>query len=180
MFAVRCPGLLLQILRCAQKDIPCHHRRSRSCVILNEAADGVKDLEHLICSPHWQPPVMSGASCHIAPSVFAFPFPFHYSASRSLLFYAPCPPLHTSPEICTGTMPLKAYIKKRVSKSVDFKTRLLSSTGISPAVPYLITARPVPGHPGHSEAPAEVPADQPAARPERPWPYPRKRHARRC
>ena len=44
-FAVRCSALLLQILRYAQKDIPCHHRRSRCVVILNEAAGEVKDLE---------------------------------------------------------------------------------------------------------------------------------------
>ena len=37
VFAVRCSALLLQILRYAQKDIPCHHRRSRCVVILNEA-----------------------------------------------------------------------------------------------------------------------------------------------
>ena len=117
MFAVRCPGLLLQILRFAQNDNG-RVLRMTSLVTIDAATGGVDAIE----------------------SVY----------------------------------------KKRVSKSVDFKTRLLSSTGISPAVPYLITARPVPGHPGHSEAPAEVPADQPAARPERPWPYPRKRHARRC
>ncbi len=37
VFVVRCSALLLQILRYAQKDIPCHHRRSRCVVILNEA-----------------------------------------------------------------------------------------------------------------------------------------------
>ena len=35
-----------QILRYAQNDIPCHHRRSRCVVILNAAVGGVKDLEY--------------------------------------------------------------------------------------------------------------------------------------
>ena len=45
VFVVRCPALLLQILRFAQKDIPCHQRRSRR----RSEGSGV---------PHWQPPVI--------------------------------------------------------------------------------------------------------------------------
>ena len=66
MFAVRCSALLLQILRYAQKDIPCHHRRSRCVVILNEAAGEVKDLEYppvLGPVPHWQPLVIPKEIC---------------------------------------------------------------------------------------------------------------------
>ena len=50
-----------------------HPERSLSLVTIDGAGGGVKDLEHHIRSPHWQPPVMSGASYSIAPSVFALP-----------------------------------------------------------------------------------------------------------
>ena len=63
--------------RGAQNDIPCHHRSS--LVILNTvdfvttdgadfdttdgAGGGVKDLEYLIGSPHWQPTVIPKEIC---------------------------------------------------------------------------------------------------------------------
>ena len=50
MFVVRCPAPLLQILRFAQKDIPCHHKRSRR----RSEGSGV---------PHWQPPVILKEIC---------------------------------------------------------------------------------------------------------------------
>ena len=58
MFAVRCPVLLLQILRCAQNDREREFRKTflvtidEDCynVILNEAAGEVKDLEYHIGS----------------------------------------------------------------------------------------------------------------------------------
>ena len=101
-----------------------HPERSLSLVNLNAAGGGVKDLEHHIRSPHWQPPVMSGASYSIAhlsspcPDLsiiphLVLPVSFPYSASRSLLFYAHCSPPYTSPEICSLLMPLGAYIEGR-------------------------------------------------------------------
>ena len=73
MFAVRCPVLLLQILRCAQKDITvtidaaasCHPETSRFSVILNGAVGEVKDLESHIASPHWQLPVIPKEICSL-------------------------------------------------------------------------------------------------------------------
>ena len=44
MFVVRCPAPLFQILRFAQKDIPCHHKRSRR----RSEGSGV---------PHWSSPL---------------------------------------------------------------------------------------------------------------------------
>ena len=79
LFAVRCPGLLLQILRFAQND---NRRvlRMTSLVTIDAATGGVKDLEHHICSPH----LLRASSC---PSRILIPHPVPYCSMHPVL---PC------------------------------------------------------------------------------------------
>ena len=66
MFVVRCHALLLQILRFAQNDREREFRMT-FLVTIDGAAGEVKDLEYLIGSLRWQPPVILREICAADP-----------------------------------------------------------------------------------------------------------------